>query len=387
MKKIFVLVLILFIFTSCGVSEELPEPEVQRDDKIRGVWIYYNELSMKEEKGGTAESFEKKIDGIFSDCRQWGLNTVFVQIRPFADSFYPSEVFPWSEYLTGEQGKAVDYDPLQIMIDCAKEYGLSLHAWINPFRILHTPEFDKLSENHPAYRLADTDAIFKFDGGIYFNPASLEAQKLILDGIREIAGNYDVDGIHIDDYFYPTTDEKIDKNQYEIYVKGGGKQSLKEWRVECINAFVSGMYRTVKAVKPDITVSISPAGNISNNYEKHFADVKLWCSQEGFCDVIIPQIYFGFNHKTLPFESCADQWAELRTSENIRLVCGIGAYKAADPQTDEWGNTDVVKRQAEYALKFSKYNGYCLFSYSSLVGLRNKAELPSDALSQERSGD
>lgn len=377
----------MFIFTSCGVSEEISEPEVQRDDKIRGVWIYYNELSMKNEKSGTAEQFKKKIDCIFSDCSQWGLNTVFVQIRPFADSFYPSEVFPWSAYLTGEQGNPVDYDPLQIMVDVAKKYGLSFHAWINPFRISHNPGLNTLSENHPAHLLEKTDAVFEFDGGIYFNPASLEAQKLILEGISEIAENYDVDGIHIDDYFYPTTDDDIDKNQYQIYLEGGGELALAEWRIECINAFINGIYRTVKAIKPGLTVSISPAGNIENNYQKHFADVKTWSSREGFCDIIIPQIYFGFNHKTLPFKSCVSQWADLNTKSKIKLVCGIGAYRAVDPEADEWKNPDTVRQQAEYITSLSEYDGYCLFSYGSLAALESESELTSDKVSQQRSRD
>ena len=375
--------MILFLLSSCAVKEDLSESEAQQDDIIRGVWIYYDELSMKNEKGDTAEAFRKKIEKIFFNCSRWGLNTVFVQVRPFADSFYPSEIFPWSEYLTGEQGKAVDYDPLQIMIECADEYGLSFHAWINPFRISYKSDIDTLCNNHPVHRLADSDAVYKSDNGIYFNPASLEAQKLILEGIREITENYDVDGIHIDDYFYPSTDERIDKAQYDLYVEGGGAHPLHEWRIESINAFVSGMYRAVKAVNPDIIVSISPAGNIDNNYQKHYADVKLWCSQKGFCDVIIPQIYFGFNHKTVPFKSCVQQWAELCDGNNVKLVCGIAAYKAVQPQNEEWENTDIVRQQTEYVVNSASYYGYCQFSYRSLTALEAESELPSDALSQK----
>ena len=383
MKKIFVIIFALIMLTSCNSEKQEAPKKTEQNDIIRGVWIYYNELSMKNEEGGTAESFKNKISSIFYDCKQLGLNTVFVQIRPFADSFYPSEIFPWSEYLTGKQGWSVNYDPLQIMIDCAENYGLSFHAWINPFRVSHNADITQLCKNHPVNRFTDTDEVFMNENGIYFNPAGVEAQKLILKGIREIVENYDVDGIHIDDYFYPTTQNDIDKKQYQNYVENGGEFPLEKWRTEIINAFVSAMYRTVKSVNQDIIVSISPAGNIDNNYQEQFADVKLWCSQTGYCDIIIPQIYFGFNHKSLPFEVAAKQWEKICVNSDISLICGIGAYKAVEPQNNETFDCNTIIRQAEIALSTNRYNGYCLFSYSSLISLRNKTKLSSDAVGKK----
>ncbi len=333
---------------------------------------------MENENGGTAESFKNKIDEMFDNCKQFGLNTVFVQVRPFCDSFYPSQLFPWSKNLTGESGKSVEYDPLEIMLESAKKYGLSVHAWINPFRI--SP--DK-NENHPITETIESDLICVLDNGIYLNPANISAQKLILDGVREIIENYDIDGIHIDDYFYPSTDENIDKKEYNAYKKSGGKLDLSQWRIENINSFVSGLYTTVKSANKDISVSISPAGNINNNYKTLFADVKLWGQQEGYCDILIPQIYFGFDNEKLTFEKALNEWAESNTLNAIKLVAGIGAYKSADPQNNEWKNPDIVKNQVEFVLNSPKYDGYCLFSYSSLMSIKDRLEQIPDTVDEQ----
>ena len=369
MKKITALIIVIItIFCSCTTAPENPEtPEPQTE--IRGVWIFYRELSMAEESGGNEKSFENKIAAIYDNCVNSGINTVFVHVRAFGDSFYPSKIFPWSKYLTGIQGKAVDYDPLKIMIEQAHKRGLSFHAWINPFRVqLASEDENKLCDSNPAKKLLKekSRAVCKTAGGIYFNPADVSAQKLILDGIREIVSGYDIDGIHIDDYFYPSADEKIDKAEYESYQKNGGKLSLAQWRRECVSSFVSGMYRAVKSIKNDVIVSISPAGNVDNNLNTLFADVKEWCSDTGFCDWIIPQLYFGFENKKLPFKKAADEWSKITDTSKVTLLAGLAAYKAADSE-GEWSDADILMRQTQYLESCGNYGGFCCFSYSSIV--------------------
>ena len=202
-------------------------------DEIRAVWVNYNELSMKAQNGGTEAQFTEKAKKITTDIASAGLNTVIVHVRPFCDAFYPSELFPWTSYLTGTQGKAVDYDPLQIFIDCAKACNLSVQAWINPYRVLLSRDESKLAENNPARKFLDagkSENLLLTDTGIYLNPASSEAQALIIDGVREIVKNYDIDAVHMDDYFYPTTDPAVDSASYAAYQKAGGKLSLSDWR-------------------------------------------------------------------------------------------------------------------------------------------------------------
>ena len=369
MKKITALIIvIIMILCSCAPSQtEVKSDEPQQE--VRGVWIFYRELSMEDQGGGDAKSFDNKISAIYDNCINSGINTVFVHVRAFADSFYPSKIFPWSKYLTGEQGKPVDYDPLKIMIEQAHKRGLSFHAWINPFRVqLDSEDEKKLCDDNPAKKLLKdkSRSVCKTAGGIYFNPADLSAQKLILDGIREIVSGYDVDGIHIDDYFYPSADETIDKNEYESYCKNGGKLPLALWRRECVSSFVSSMYSSVKSIKKDVIVSISPAGNIDNNMNTLFADVKAWCSNEGFCDWIIPQIYFGFENKTLPFKKAADDWSRITDTSKVTLLAGLAAYKAADAE-GEWSDADILMRQTQYLKSCGNYGGFCCFSYSSIV--------------------
>lgn len=378
MKKIiyiFLCCVIAFSFYGCTKEQNnnntlITQPQVKSEKPIQGVWIYYNELSMISENGGTEASFRKKICEIYDNCKSAGANTVFVHVRAFSDSFYPSKLFPWTKYLTGEQGKSVNYDPLKIMIEEAHKKALSFHAWLNPFRVLLSGDTSMLSDNNPALNLLNkkSDTVCKIEEGIYFNPASEESHKLIIDGVREIVENYNVDGIHIDDYFYPSTSEKIDKKEYEKYLSQGGKEKLDEWRRQKINAFVSGMYSAVKAIKPEVIVSISPAGNFDNNYNKLYADVKKWCSEEGYCDWIIPQIYFSFENKTLPFESTADEWKTAVTNDKIKIVAGLAAYKTVNNPKDGWADKTVIPRQKECVNNLG-YDGWCLFSYSSLVEL------------------
>lgn len=367
---------VLSILILCGCSAIPPKSTEKENfhikiqtDNIKGVWIFYRELSMEKENGGTAESFKLKIDAIFNNCVNIGINTVFVHVRAFSDSFYPSKIFPWSKYLTGEQGKSIDYDPLKIMIDSAHDKGLSFHAWINPFRISLDKDESILSGNNIAKKWLNdkktAKRIYKTDTGIYFDPANEYAQKIIIDGVREIANNYDIDGIHIDDYFYPTTDAEIDKEEYDRYTSLGGKLALDDWRREVVSSFVSGMYSAVKCSDDNICFSISPAGNFSNNYNTLYADVVKWGNESGYCDVLIPQLYYGFEHKKLPFKNAADDWYDKIDESKVTLVAGLAAYKTIEPQKGEW-ESDIILRQIDY-INQKHYSGYCLFSYSSII--------------------
>ena len=200
--------------------------------------------------------------------------------------------------------------------------------------------------------------------------------------MREILGKYDIDGIHIDDYFYPSTDKSIDSKQYSQYKASGGALSLAEWRRASVNSFVSSLYSTVKATNSNLTVSISPAAQIEKNKNELYADCALWLSSKGYADIIIPQIYFGFEHETLDFQSLLAEWAALPRNPQIKLVCGLAAYKCgkndayAGTGSAEWQeNTDILARQLKCIRKNKNYSGFVVFSYKDLNRAACKTEI------------
>ena len=365
------LLLAMLTLSSCGIIEKSNNDKKPTGKEISAVWISYTELSMKDENGGNEDSFRDKISEMFDNCAQLGINTVFAQVRPFCDAMYPSEIFPWSAYLTGYQGDPVYYDPLEIMVEEAHERGLGLHAWINPFRVSFDTDTDKLSEKNPAKKLLSDektkDRVGTADGGLYLCPASTQNHKLIIDGVREIIRNYEVDGIHIDDYFYPSTDISVDKTYYEEYKKSGGALFYDKWRLEVISSFVSQMYTAVKSERNDCIFSVSPAGNINNNYEEEYADVERWCSEKGYCDWMIPQIYYGFENEALPFDKACKSWSELDKSDDVRMIYGIPAYKVNGEEDEFKAGGGIIEKQISAAKATDNYGGVAFFSYSSLV--------------------
>ena len=379
-RLICILISTLLLLSGCTAAPEKP-PE-NETAQISAVWIFYSELSMLNEKYKDEKTFTAKIAEMLDNCVEWGINTVFLQVRPFSDSFYESDIFPWSYYLTGEQGKSVKYDPLEICINLAHERNISLHAWINPFRISFDNDLSKLSDNHPARDWIEqktADVVFVNDG-IYYSPASLSVQRLVIDGVREIVKNYDVDGVHIDDYFYPSTDKSVDSEYYSQYRESGGKLKLDEWRMNVISAFVSELYTAVKSEDSDCIFSVSPAGNIRNNYEQQYADVKLWCSRRGYADWIIPQLYFGFENETLPFDKALKEWSNLNTIGAVRMIYGIAAYKVNDSDKEWQAGEGIINKQLDLLSNTDNCYGVAFFSYSSLADAKRREEfqnLPS----------
>lgn len=354
---------------------EMTKKAENNEGEMRGVWVSYYELSMKGVSGGE-NAFRKKAADMCENIKEKRLNTVFLQVRPFSDAFYNSAIFPYSEYLTGVQGENPGYDPLEIFIAEAHKRNLKLHAWINPYRVSYNNNFKKLSKDNPARKIYESGGgsrLFILDNGIYYNPAVPENQKLIIDGVREIAENYDVDGIHIDDYFYPPNVGNCDKVDYDKYISSGGKRALEEWRCDQVNLLVSGMYSAVKAADKGILFGISPSGDIEKNKSNLYADVELWGRQSGFADYLLPQIYFGFENETHPFQKSISEWSRLVTCPDVKLYYGLAAYKAgktdkfAGSGKNEWiDDEDVLQKQVIEVKKISNCSGYSFYSYSSV---------------------
>ena len=343
------------------------------EGEIRAVWMSFYELMLPE--GMSGDAFARKYEALFKQCEALGLNTIFIHVRPFSDAIYPSEYYPWSEILTGRQGTDPGYDPLRIFCDLATTHGLSVHAWINPFRAARTADITRLSAGSPTLRrLNQNDGwVRKAAGQFFWNPAVPETHALIYDGVRELLLNYDITGIHIDDYFYPTTAKEFDAAQYEIYRKAGGTLSQDDWRRDLINVFVRGLYNTVKNTNPDATFSISPAGDIQKNYSHLYADVAQWAREPGYCDWIIPQLYYGFEHQNVPFEAAAREWARLTYHPGCKLIFGLAAYKTG--QEDEFAGSgrlewtrqsDILARQTRLGRSLDT-DGFALYSITNIA--------------------
>jgi len=361
-----------------ALSSKATADTPESDEEMRGVWVSYMELSMENESSKTQKAFEDKFTEIAQKCSESGFNTLIVQVRPFCDALYKSSYFPWSHILTGTQGENPQYDALQIMCDICKENNLKIHAWINPYRVSSNETPKKLSDNNPYIK--NSEIGIKTDNGIFLDPSNETAQQLICDGVKEIAENYDVDGIQFDDYFYPTEDESFDKKQYEAYIEKYGTEncmSLDNWRMQNVNTLICKVYRTIKSVDSSVEFGISPQGNIGNN-DGLYADVKSWCTCKGFADYICPQIYFSLENPALTFEDCLDSWTSLDFDENVKLYVGLGGYKAGNGEYDEetWLLSDSILADEYDILRNNKsVRGFMLYSYSCLEDDTAKKEI------------
>ena len=375
------------VFPSTAPEQEdsnAAETTAKAEEPLGGVWIPYMALDVTEK---TEEAFKENFDAKLAAAKSVGANAVFVHVRPFADSLYPSEYESWSHLLTGTQGEDPGYDPMEYMVNAAHEQNMQFHAWINPLRIASTtipPELDENGfymqnyVNHPEYFMA-------YNSGIYYNPASAYIRNRIADGAAEIAEKYDVDGIHFDDYFYPTDDESIDAEQYAAYVKETEEPlTLHEWRTANVNALIAAVYSRVKEANENVQFGISPQGNLENN-EMINADVYTWCAQAGYIDYVCPQLYYSFENEALPFETALQNWCALKRLPSIKLYIGLAVYKAGtDADNGTWLNTtDTLAKQIDRA-KEAGADGVVLYAVDHLTGENAKAEMANAVPELER---
>lgn len=349
---------------SVQTKEQLPlEDAVETGAKVymplnytdqKGMWFPY--MNYGEYMFGKSEAeFREAVAQKYSDAKANGINTIYVHVHPCGDAYYRSELFPKGIYLDG------DYDPLAIMLEEGHRLSLSVHAWINPLRAQTAEQMNEVDERFRIKALAKTNV----NGRLYLNPSSDEALSLVNDCVTEIVENYDVDGIHIDDYFYPTTDPSIDAEQFAA----SGSTDLSAYRLERCSKMVHGIYEAVKRSDDRVLFGISPQGNIRTDYNSQYADVRLWGSCIGYCDYIVPQIYFGFQNETCPFAETLAEWQQLVTCSRVSLVIGLAAYKqgaedrwAGAAGELEWAEDEtVLARQIELVNGSENVHGYALY--------------------------
>ena len=339
------------------------------ENGLKGMWVAY--IDYYSVDFSTEETFTADITEMFTNIKSMGLNTAIVHARSFGDAFYKSEIFPQSHIMTGKQGGQVDYDPLEIMVEKAHEIGLRIEAWVNPYRVSLNGQPKEFSADNPA--VLHPEFVKETEDGIFYNPALPQVHELITDGVLEIVNNYDVDGIHFDDYFYPTTDESFDAENYSEYK---GDLSLEDWRRENVNTLVKKVYAAVKNANPDVVFGISPQGNDNNNYNVQYSDVGLWMREDGYVDYVMPQLYWGFEHRMLngsdefSFEKITKTWSDYPKSENVKLYVGLGAYRIGQGEESsqydkEWHSGENIAKMIDYVNK-STLDGYAIYTYNSM---------------------
>ena len=383
---------------SAKINEQRQEMAVKEPKNLeeQAISLIGRDIYEKLVKGYTEKQFKKHIDQMFDNSVKLNMNAVIVQIRPTGDALYDSDYFPWSVYVSGKQGKNPGFDPLKYMVKAAHKRGLEFHAWLNPYRVtLNSTNYKTLSKDNPA-RIWHEDKnkkndrnVLKFGKSLYYNPASKQVQNMIISDIGNIVKKYDVDGIHFDDYFYPSLGKSYQKNfdykEYNTYKKNAVKSgktpmSIVAWRRNNVNTLVRNTYKTIKKIDPSVSFGISPHGNISNLMakDKYYVDVKKWLSNTGYVDYIAPQIYWSFTHKICPFDDTVDEWLDLRTKDSINIYIGIANYKAKEKIKDdpEWKKVNnELKRQVEYGRKTGSVDGFCFFRYEHLFKKSMKIEV------------
>ena len=371
MKKSLSIILLVLSFLGMDATINYVKKKEDIDikngsDEIKAIYISYLEY-YDNFYGGNKSINQAKIDKMIENVKSIGFNTIILHVSPFSDAIYNSLILPYSMTLTGVEGKNPGFDYLEYFIKKAHQNNMLLYAWINPYRISFDNNTNNLSKDNPAYKFINTSNIKIDDKGIYYNPASEIVKNLIISEVKEIIDNYQVDGIHFDDYFYIQND--IDKLEYENYIKNNGEISLKDFRLNNINELIKRVYKTIKDKNSNITFSIAPDGNINNNYLYHYADVKTWLSNNNYIDIIMPQIYYGFENEYAPFDKVFKNWKSLVTIDSIKIIPVLAIYKCGNTDDNagigknEWiTNNNIIERQINY-LRINNINSYSLFRY------------------------
>lgn len=370
---------------SRAVMQQNPDLQQQSSD-LRGVWVAtVLNIDYPAHPVTDPEVLKSEALKILDNAAAMGFNAVFLQVRPASDAFYKSSYYPWSEYLTGSQGLAPDggFDPLEFWVSEAHKRGIQLHAWINPYRITKElnsdPDYDfaSLAPSNPA--VLHPDWVVKYsDGNLYFNPGIPEVRKLIIDSALEIVENYEVDGIHFDDYFYPGQDFD-DKATFAKY--GSAYSNIGDWRRANVNTLISDLSHAIKATGKSVRFGISPFGIWANkksnpmgsdtsgmeSYYDHYADTRKWV-KEGMIDYIAPQLYWNIGYTAADYNKLLNWWKDTVKGTGVDLYIGQAAYKAGNFDcSSPWYGVSEIAKQMELNKKASEVKGSIFFNYSTLA--------------------
>ncbi len=369
MKRTPLLLLLLIVAMLPARAAEPPKRE------FRGAWI---------------QAVNGQFIGLSTAEMQWtlttqldalgraGINAIIFQVRPEADALYMSYYEPWSRYLTGEQGLAPDpyWDPLQFMVEECHKRGMELHAWINPYRA-KTKGTKTLGLKHPYKK--NPERFVEYDGMLIFDPALQENRDYICTIVTDIVKRYDVDGLHIDDYFYPYPVPGLEFDDEAAFrADPRGFTDRGDWRRDNVNLLVEQLHRTIRGVKPWVKFGLSPFGIYRNlgsdpegsatnglqNYDDLYADILLWIDK-GWVDYTIPQIYWEIGHRAADYETLVGWWAEHAAGRPLYIgqdvMRTVKASDADDPTRHQQA------RKMELQRSYRSINGSCQWPASAVA--------------------
>lgn len=363
---------LLYGFCLSGKAQSFP-PKYE----MRGVWIAtVLNIDWPSKPGLSAEQQKNEFVQILDRDKAMGINAVFVQVRPSGDAFYPSQYDPWSEFLTGKQGQAPQpfYDPLKFMIDQAHKRGMEFHAWINPYRMVFDVTKSSVAANHITKR--HPEWFVRYGKQLIFNPGLPETVNYLVGVVKDIVHRYDVDGIHLDDYFYPyPTSQHF--NDDAAYQKYGNGLSLADWRRANCDTAIKRVHDAILQIKPMVKFGVSPFGIYQNksqdpggsetrgttNYHDLYADILLWL-KEGWIDYVAPQLYWKIGKTGQDFRILLDWWANHTYGRDLYI--GQAVYHADEKDVSGWSDTKELPNEIKFLRQFpNKVQGSLFFSNKS----------------------
>ena len=387
-KKLLVIAVILPILIQCSrkssiIKSKWPNdaPTIAPKREFRAAWVAtVDNIDWPSKKGLSSEKQQQEFVDILNNHQKIGINAVLVQVRAASDAFYARSAEPWSEWLSGEQGKAPSpvYDPMRFMIEESHSRNMEFHAWLNLNRGLHkvakSVALDHITITKPEWFLA-------YGGYKLYDFGLPEVREYIKDVVLNIVRQYDVDGIHFDDYFYPYTSANEKLNDMATFSKyGKGFDSIENWRRQNINLLIRDISKAISIEKKWVKFGISPFGVWRNNkvdptgslsdagqtsFDDLFADTKKWANA-GWIDYIAPQIYFSFEHPKVPYQPLADWWSNNHGQRHLYI--GQSTYRIDQNSIDEnWKNKSQLPRQMKYNRNNIQISGSIFYNTSSLM--------------------
>ncbi len=346
--------------------------------EMRGVWIAtVANIDWPSSRNLTTQQQRDEMRKMLDKFSENNINAIFIQIRPTADAFYPSQLEPWSNWLTGKQGKIPEpfYDPLQFIVEEAHKRCIEVHVWLNPYRVTNSDNIDLLSPKHIYYK--NKDLFVKYGGKYYFDPGLDETREFLNRVVEEIIENYDIDGIHFDDYFYPykvNNEDFPDNLSFKRNPRGFLPDQKDDWRRNNVNMVIKELNRTIKSLKPWVQFGISPFGVWRNkyndprgsatqagaqNYDDLYADILKWLN-DSIIDYVVPQLYWEIGKKVADYEVLVKWWSENSYGRNLyigQFVSGLELNKEKS-----WKTPNEITRQMRMNKMYPQVEGSVFYS-------------------------